>query len=171
MCTPGDPKFLKSTTLKHYDPLDISHHLTLKWMRYSAHYSEGQTRKGDTISDQVNALHFLSIALISPGKKWEHCLKIWTLSNCEASVSLVSFQQRCLTRDFLQTACVLFMLCWLKESLVPLKHLTCLGFPHSSVGKESTCNAEDPSSIPGLGRSPGEGIGYPLQYSWAFLVA
>ena len=34
------------------------------------------------------------------------------------------------------------------------------GFPHSSVGKESACNAEDPSSIPGLGRSPGEGIGY-----------
>ena len=39
------------------------------------------------------------------------------------------------------------------------------GFPHSSVGKESACNAGDPSSIPGLGRSPGEGKGYPLQYS------
>ena len=38
-------------------------------------------------------------------------------------------------------------------------------FPHSSVGKESTCNGGDPGSIPGLGRSPGEGIGYPLQYS------
>ena len=49
---------------------------------------------------------------------------------------------------------------------------TCLrGFPHSSVGKESTCNAGDPSLIPGLGRSPGEGTGYPLQYSWASLVA
>ena len=48
-----------------------------------------------------------------------------------------------------------------------------LGFPASSVDKESTCNAGDSSSIPGLGRSPGEGIGigYPLQYSWAFLVA
>ena len=45
------------------------------------------------------------------------------------------------------------------------------GFPHSSVGKESTCNAGDSSSIPGLGRSTGEGIGYPLQYSWASLVA
>ena len=45
------------------------------------------------------------------------------------------------------------------------------GFPHSSVGKESTCNAGDPSSIPGLGRSSGEGIGYPFQYSWASLVA
>ena len=45
-----------------------------------------------------------------------------------------------------------------------------IGFPHSSVGKESTCNAGDPSSIPGLGRSAGKGIGYPLQYSWASLV-
>ena len=45
------------------------------------------------------------------------------------------------------------------------------GFPDSSVGKESAYNARDPSSIPGLGRSPGKGIGYPLQYSWASLVA
>ena len=44
-------------------------------------------------------------------------------------------------------------------------------FPDSSVGKESACNAGDPGSIPGSGRSPGEGIGYPLQYSWASLVA
>ena len=40
-----------------------------------------------------------------------------------------------------------------------------LGFPCSSVGKESACNAGDLDSIPGLGRSPGEGNGYPLQYS------
>ena len=45
------------------------------------------------------------------------------------------------------------------------------GFPGISTGKESTCNARDPSSIPGSGRSPGEEIGYPLQYSWASLVA
>ena len=38
-------------------------------------------------------------------------------------------------------------------------------FPCGSSGKESTCNAEDVGSIPGLGRSPGEGKGYPLQYS------
>ena len=43
--------------------------------------------------------------------------------------------------------------------------------PHSSVGKESACSAGDPSSIPGLGRSAGGGIGYPLQYPWAALVA
>ena len=39
------------------------------------------------------------------------------------------------------------------------------GFPDSSVGRESACDAEDPSSIPGSGRSAGEGIGYPLHYS------
>ena len=41
----------------------------------------------------------------------------------------------------------------------------------SSVGKESTCNAGDPGSIPGSGRSTREGTGYPLQYFWASLVA
>ena len=46
-----------------------------------------------------------------------------------------------------------------------------MGFPGSSAGKESTCHAGDPGSIPVPGRSPGEGIGYPLQYSWASLVA
>ena len=45
------------------------------------------------------------------------------------------------------------------------------GFPDSSVGKESTCNAGDPGSIPGSGRSPGEEVGYPLQNSWVSLVA
>ena len=44
-------------------------------------------------------------------------------------------------------------------------------YPDSSVGTESACNAGDPGLISGLGRSPGEGIGYPLQYSWASLVA
>ena len=45
-----------------------------------------------------------------------------------------------------------------------------LGFPCSSAGKESACNVGDPGSIPWLGRSTGEGIGYPLEYSWASLV-
>ena len=46
-----------------------------------------------------------------------------------------------------------------------------LSFPDSSVGKEYICNAGDPGLIPGSGRSAGEGIGYPLQYSWASLAA
>ena len=45
------------------------------------------------------------------------------------------------------------------------------GFPDSSVGKESACNAGNPGLISGLGRAAGEGIGYLLQYSWASLVA
>ena len=49
--------------------------------------------------------------------------------------------------------------------------LLCNDFPGSSVGKESTCNAGEPSSFPGSGRSPGEGVGYPLQHAWASLVA
>ena len=43
--------------------------------------------------------------------------------------------------------------------------------PCGSAGKESTCNAGDPGSIPGSGRSTGEGIGYSFQYSWVSLVA
>ena len=43
-------------------------------------------------------------------------------------------------------------------------------FPDNSVGKESAYNAGDPGSIPRSGRSPGEGIGYPLQYSWTSIV-
>ena len=46
-----------------------------------------------------------------------------------------------------------------------------MGFPDSLVGQEFTCNAGDPDWIPGSGRSPGEWIGYPLQYFGASLVA
>ena len=49
--------------------------------------------------------------------------------------------------------------------------MTLKGFPDSSVGKESSCNAGDPGSIPGSERSAGEGIGYPLRYSWTYLIA
>ena len=46
-----------------------------------------------------------------------------------------------------------------------------MSFPDSSVVKESAYNSGNPGSIPGLGRSAGEGIGYPLQYSWGSFVA
>ena len=49
--------------------------------------------------------------------------------------------------------------------------LPCYCFPDSTVGKEPTCNAGDPDSLPWLGRFIGEGVGYPLQYFWASLVA
>ena len=63
---------------------------------------------------------------------------------------------------------------WAPKSLqmvtaaIKLKDTCSLGFPNSAISKES--NAEDPASIPGSGRSTGEGIGYPFQYSWASLV-
>ena len=58
---------------------------------------------------------------------------------------------------------------YLLQSYGAKKHT--LGFPSSSVGKEYACNAGDPDSILESGRSTGEGTGYPLQYSWASLVA
>ena len=57
------------------------------------------------------------------------------------------------------------------KSRTRLSEFHFLGFPYSSVGKESTCNAGDPGSDPGSERATGEGIGYPVQYSWASLVA
>ena len=56
----------------------------------------------------------------------------------------------------------------------PLEYIhtsTLVGFPNSSPGKESACNVGDLGSITGLGRSPREGNGYPLQYSWGSLMA
>ena len=52
----------------------------------------------------------------------------------------------------------------------PIAYLASMGFLHSSFGKESACNAGGPSSIPASGRSAVEGIGYPLQFSWASLL-
>ena len=51
-----------------------------------------------------------------------------------------------------------------------MKPVKILGFSGNSAGKESICNAGDPGLIPGSGRSAGERIGYPFQYSWASLV-
>ena len=59
----------------------------------------------------------------------------------------------------------------LKKSLDNLPVYSQKGATLIVVAKESTCSAGDPGSIPGPGRSAGEGTGYPLQYSWASLVA
>ena len=60
---------------------------------------------------------------------------------------------------------------WMVITAMKLKDAYSLGFLHSSVGKESACNAANPGSIPGSGRSAVEGKGYSLQYSWASPVA
>ena len=59
----------------------------------------------------------------------------------------------------------------IKSSQELIGSLETKGFHDSSIGKESACNAGDPGSTPGLGRSIEEGIGYPLQCFWASLVA
>ena len=67
-----------------------------------------------------------------------------------------------------------FLHCYSALTLPKLSYLDLLihkGFPHRSVGKESPYNAGDPSSILGSGRSAGERVGHPLQYSWASPVA
>ena len=73
----------------------------------------------------------------------------------------------------MDTTCSLLSISPIFEGLSPAFHLPMQrrGFPDSSVGKESACNAGDPGSIRGWGRFAGEGIGYPLQNSWASLVA
>ena len=72
-----------------------------------------------------------------------------------------------------RSSCISVMTCDVEHDFVCLWPSVYLrwGFPDSSVGKESACKAEDLGLIPGSGRSAGEGIGYPLQFSWAFLVA
>ena len=69
----------------------------------------------------------------------------------------------------IQYSSIIFIL--LKRFLLRISICLMDSFPHSLVGKESTCNAGDSDLIPGSRRSPGEGIGYPVQYSWASLVA
>ena len=66
---------------------------------------------------------------------------------------------------------IIFFLYMLSKNVFKYSSVNDSDFPDSSVGKEPAWNAGDPSSIPGLGRSAREGIGNPLQYSWASLVA
>ena len=92
--------------------------------------------------------------MISWKKKWQPSLLAWKIPWTENTGRLQSMGSQSQTQlsDFTFT-------------------LWCPGLPDTSVGKEFTCNSGDPSLIPGLGRSIGEGIGHPLQHSWASLVA
>ena len=63
-----------------------------------------------------------------------------------------------------------YLFIWLLHPILP-SFFIFIHFPDSSVGKESACNARDPGLIPGSGKSLGEETGYPLQYSWASLLA
>ena len=96
---------------------------------------------------------------------WKHQFfavqpSLW--SNSHIRTWLLEKPYLSLDKPLLAKWCLHFFICYLGLSL---------DFPNSSVGKESACDAGDPGLIPGLGRSAGEGIGYPFQYSWASLVA
>ena len=104
-------------------------------------------------------------------------IKWMTVSICIPSDTIGAFQFPCIPHQYLvgtisilNIACFKSVETWLTSTwLCFLNDLW--GFLGSSAGKESACNAGDPGSIPGLGSSPGEGIDYALQYSWASLVA
>ena len=91
-------------------------------------------------------------------------INIWTFLETSNYIKMINLMK--VTFFFLGLVCFYFHYYrrWVKKIFIVY------GFPDSSVGKESTCNAGDPSLIPGSGRATGEGIGYPLQYSWASLV-
>ena len=93
------------------------------------------------------------------------CFSVIVVSVCLPSDAL--FQHLLSYLGFCYLGCRLF----LHGCSSKVQPLLLTGFPNSSVGKESACNSGDPCSTPGLGRSSGEGIGYPLPYSWASLMA
>ena len=95
----------------------------------------------------------------------------WIIFHCMCiSHFLFPLMEVCCWRTMILRDLFAYLLDWyLIIHAVIIKALS--GFPDSSVDKESTCNAGDPGSIHGLEKSPGEGISYPVQYSWASLVA
>ena len=72
---------------------------------------------------------------------------------------------------FFHLQCISLLLHDCLASCIYFRVVVSLSFPGSSADKESTCNAGDPVRTPESGTSSGEGVGYPLQYSWASLVA
>ena len=109
---------------------------------------------------QAQSCYFSSIISPGPIKKLSHLPSI--------AMILINIHNNChIARSICQFLDLMFPELWAPFKIIG--HL--LGFPDSSVGKECACHAGNSGSIPGPGRSPGEGIGYPHQCSWASLVA
>ena len=94
-----------------------------------------------------------------------------SFSTCSSQNSHVTFQLPwpSVAPNSLMSLKRTFCLCNMHQDIMLIPYE--LGFPAGSTGKECACDPGNPGSIPGLGRSSGEGIGYPLQYVWASLVA
>ena len=98
--------------------------------------------------------------LLRVSKQWNSWWKFFTEDFSMRGIDQGEVAQQCLNKTWTK---IWLITCWL--ICIPLT------FSGSLAGKETTYNAGDPSLILGLGRSPGEGMSYPLQYSWASLVA
>ena len=92
------------------------------------------------------------------------CISRWVLYHKASLIQLVKNHLQCRRPQFNSWV---GKIPWRRDRLPTAVFL---GFPSSLDGKESACNAGDLGGIPGSGRSPGKGIGYPLQYSWGSLV-
>ena len=88
---------------------------------------------------------------------------VWSFNIIRIIRSFQIFQRRNLSQEQAMIQAHFKWFCQKLSNYVNIRKE--LGFPDCSAGKESACNAEDLGSIPGLRRSPGEGKGYPLQYS------
>ena len=92
----------------------------------------------------------------------------WSTSKSDWLYSLQPKMEKLYTVNKNKTRSWLWLRSWTPTYRTEVNYCSSLdlrGFPHSSIGKESAYNAGDPGSVPGLGRSPGEGNGSPLQYS------
>ena len=124
---------------------------------YSVHLEKSHI---SLCKSQAYSCYFSSVISPGPIKKLSHLPSI--------AMILINIHNNChIARSICQFLDLMFP--ELQAPFEIIGHL--LGFPDSSVGKESTCHAGDSGSIPGSERSPGERIGYPSQCSWASLVA
>ena len=102
-------------------------------------------------------------------EQWLSAVKPLYVKNCSSFCGIYKLPPK--TWPCLLKTITIAGIYWWLTCTIYIRLLCALGFPGSSAGKDSACNTRDPGSIPGLERSPGKGIGYPLQYSCTSLVA
>ena len=111
-----------------------------------------------SITNSWSLLKFISIELVMPSNHLILCCPLLLLPSIFPSIRVFS-------NESLWLISLLVLIYYTVVSIYYNSIYSSMGFPDSSAGKESTCHVGDLGLIPGLGRSPGEGKGYPLQYS------
>ena len=123
-----------------------------------------QTKSMGFLSCMIKEFWNWSSALSAPNPHW-----VWsqnhTLAGLHNNPETVSKNSTSPKQHFF------LMMIIIDRKITYWEKIWAIDFPDSSVGKQSACNIGDSGWTPGSGRSPGEGIGYPLHYSWAYLVA